>query len=108
MDWDAEAQTFITAGEKYTETVTAKAKTTVYYPADFGGVKWHDGSPSPAADVIYRIITQFDRAKEASAIYDISFVPDYESFLSLQGHAKVLSANPLVIEDLHRQHLPGC
>ncbi|RME51957.1 MAG: ABC transporter substrate-binding protein, partial [Caldilineae bacterium] len=34
VDWDATEQRFITAGEKYTETVTAKTKVTVYYPAD--------------------------------------------------------------------------
>jgi peptide/nickel transport system substrate-binding protein len=97
-DWDAATQKFITAGEKYTETMTAKAKVTVHYPADFGGVKWHDGSPFTAADVIYRFITQFDRAKEASPIFDASYVPDYESFMSTFKGMKVLSANPLVFE----------
>lgn len=97
-DWDAEAQKFITVGEKNAEPVTAKVKSTVYYGANFDGAKWHDGSPFTAGDVIYRIIMAFDPAKEASAIYDESYVADFESFMTSFKGVKVVSTDPLVIE----------
>jgi len=45
VDWDAANQKFITAAEKYTQTVETNTKVTVTYPKDmFQTVKWHDGS----------------------------------------------------------------
>ena len=35
VDWDAMNQMFITAGEKFTSTLTALSKITVTYPADY-------------------------------------------------------------------------
>ena len=71
VDWDPVAQTFITAGEKFTQTQTAKTKCTVYYPADlYKTVKWHDGSNFSAADVVMNMIITFDRAYTQSMIYD--------------------------------------
>ncbi len=99
VDWDAEAQKFITASEKYTETVKAARKSVVYYPADlYDKVKWHDGSAFSPADVVMSIILTFDRAKEASKIYDASAVPALESFLASFRGVKILSTKPLVIE----------
>ncbi len=71
MDWDATNQVFITAGEKYTSTLTAKSKVTVTYPADlFTTVTFHDGSPISVGDFIINMITTFDYGKPESANYD--------------------------------------
>ncbi|HEY80488.1 MAG TPA: ABC transporter substrate-binding protein [Caldilineae bacterium] len=105
VDWDAENQKFITAAEKYTETVTANIKSVVYYPEDlFSTVTWHDGSPISLGDFVMGMILQFDRAKEASAIYDEAVVPDVQSFLSHFKGVRILSTDPLVIETYDDQY----
>jgi len=99
VDWDATNQKFITAGEKYTETQTAKVKSVVYYPDDlFETVKWHDGSNLSAADFVMGMIMTFDTAKPESKIYDESRVSNLESFLSVFKGWRIVSTSPLVIE----------
>ncbi len=99
VDWDPVEQRFITAAEKYTETVTAKTKVTVYYPADlYEKVKWQDGSPFSVADVVMAMIMTFDRGKEESAIFDESAKPSLDSFLSHFKGVRIVSTDPLVIE----------
>ncbi len=99
VDWDATNQKFITAGEKYTETQTAKVKSVVYYPDDlFETVKWHDGSNLSAADFVMGMIMTFDNAKKESAIYDESRVSNLDSFLSVFKGWRIVSTSPLVIE----------
>ncbi|GIV74265.1 ABC transporter substrate-binding protein [Caldilinea sp.] len=99
VDWDAEKQVFITAAEAYTEPVKAVRKSVVYYPADlYDTVKWHDGSPFSAADVVLGMILTFDRAKEASPIFDSSAVAAFESFMAAFRGVRILSTDPLVIE----------
>lgn len=99
VDWDAEQQRFLTAGEVYTETVTALRKSIAYYPADlYSSLKWHDGSNFSIGDILMGMILTFDRAKEASPNYDASYVPDFESFMSSFKGVKIVSEDPLVIE----------
>jgi peptide/nickel transport system substrate-binding protein len=94
-DWDAETQMFIPAGDG----VTALRKTTVYYPADiFETVKWHNGSNLSLADFVMGIIMTFDRAKEASAIYDEQAVPNFLPFMENFKGMKIVSTDPLTIE----------
>lgn len=99
VDWNAETQTFITAGEKFTQTVTANVKSVVTYPADFfQTVTWHDGSPFSVADFMMYWIMQFDPAKEQSAIYDEAVVPNLEFFLENFRGFRVISTDPFVFE----------
>lgn len=99
VDWDPVNQKFITAGEKFTETLTAKVKVTVYYPADlFQKVKWHDGSPLSLGDFIMTMIMTFDRGKEGSPIYDEAAKSTLESFLEHFKGVRIVSTDPLVIE----------
>lgn len=99
VDWNAETQTFVTAGEFYTETTTAKLKTVATYPADlFETIKWHDGSPLSMGDMVMSLIMGFDQAKEASAIYDEVQVPALESFMSTFKGIKIASKSPLTVE----------
>ncbi len=98
VDWDAENQTFITAADKG-EPITARIKSVVYYPEDlYEKVTWHDGSPFDLADIVMGLIMTFDRGKEASAIFDESYQPDFESFLSVFKGVRIVSEQPLVIE----------
>lgn len=99
VDWDAEKQVFITAGEKFPEGSTALRKTTVYYPADlFETVKWHDGSNLSLADVVMTMIMTFDRAKPESPIYDEQAVPNYDAFMATFKGYRIASTDPLVVE----------
>jgi peptide/nickel transport system substrate-binding protein len=98
VDWDAEAQQFITAGEKFTETATANIKSTVYYPADLYELQWHDGSNFSIADVMMFAILTFDPSKEASPIYDEATVPAFDSFLESFRGFRIVQEDPLVIE----------
>ena len=99
VDWNGETQTFITAGEKFPEGVTAKAVTTVTYPADlFDKIKYHDGSPISVADFVLFMITQWDTCDPKSAIYDETNVPNCDTFKSHFKGVKIVSTNPLVIE----------
>jgi peptide/nickel transport system substrate-binding protein len=99
VDWDATTQTFVTADTKNPEGLTAKRKTTVYYPADlYQTVKWHDGSNFSIGDVVMGMIMTFDRAKAESAIYDEQAVPQYETFMSTFKGMKIVSADPLVVD----------
>jgi peptide/nickel transport system substrate-binding protein len=98
-DWDAEAQRFLTVSEVYTETQTALNKNVVTYPADlYDTVKWHDGSAFSIGDVIMGMILTFDRAKEASPVFDKSRVAAFNSFMSAFKGVKIVSEKPLVIE----------
>ena len=97
--WDAENQVFLTAAAVYTETQTAVYHSTVYYPENlYETVKWHDGSPFSAADVMMLMITTFDLANEASPYYDESLVPTLQSFLSAFKGFRIASVDPLVVE----------
>jgi peptide/nickel transport system substrate-binding protein len=99
VDWNAETQTFITAGEKFPEGLTALRKSVVSYPADFyAKTKWHDGSNFSAADFMMSWIMTFDRAKEASAIYDESSVSAFETFLSAFKGFRITSTDPFTFE----------
>jgi peptide/nickel transport system substrate-binding protein len=99
VDWDAENQVFITAGEKFPEGSTALRMTTQYYPADmFETVKWHDGSNLSSADIVMNMIMTFDRAKPESAIYDEQAVPAFDAFMQTFKGFKIVSTDPLVVE----------
>ena len=99
VDWDAETQEFVTAGEYYTETATALVKLTTTYPADlFETVKWHDGTPLSVGDMVMFLIMNFDQAKEASPIYDEAQVPSLDSFMSTFKGIRITSTDPLTVE----------
>ncbi|MCD6284402.1 MAG: ABC transporter substrate-binding protein [Anaerolineae bacterium] len=98
-DWDAESQTFITAGERFTETTTAKSKVVMYYEDDFfDTAKWHDGSPYTIGDFVMFMIMAFDQAKEASPVYDEAQVPNFNSFMAAFKGWRIVSEDPFVLE----------
>ncbi len=84
-DWDADAQTFITAAERAAADPDyiqeAVRKSVAYYPEGTFGVPLHDGSELSFADFLYYYILTFDRAKADSAIFDPSAAPGFTSFM---------------------------
>lgn len=99
VDWNAETQTFITAGEKYPEGLTALRKSVVTYPSSlFTDYKWHDGSTFSPADFIMWLIMQFDPGKEASPIFDEAAVSNLEFFLSNFKGVRITSTDPFTAE----------
>jgi peptide/nickel transport system substrate-binding protein len=99
VDWDPVNQKFITAGEKFTQTVTAKTKSVVYYPADmFQTVKWHDGSPVSVGDFVMNIITTFDYGKAESPNFDAALGDTLAAFADHFKGVRIVSTDPLVIE----------
>jgi peptide/nickel transport system substrate-binding protein len=98
-DWDAENQVFITAEERFEELPTAKTKVVMVYGDGFpGNTKWHDGSPFGVEDMIFGMIMVFDKAKEASAIYDEAEVASLDSFLSAFKGWRITSTDPVTVE----------
>ncbi|MBI4790022.1 MAG: ABC transporter substrate-binding protein [Chloroflexi bacterium] len=97
-DWDAEKQAFITAGERFTQTVTSKAKIVVNFDKGMFSTKWHDGSNLSLGDFIMSFIMGFDRAKEKSPIYDETTVSTFKSFMTFFKGARIVSKDPLTIE----------
>ncbi|MGB4595530.1 MAG: hypothetical protein WBI14_06455, partial [Anaerolineaceae bacterium] len=90
----------VAAEEAAARTVfTAKRKAVSVYPANVFEVnKWHDGSNVEMADLIMSWILTFDRAKEASAIYDEQAVPLYQVFMDGFRGLKITSTDPLTVE----------
>jgi len=100
VDWDAKAQKFITAAEKFPNGTTAKVKSVVTFPPDlFTTVKWHDGSPLSVADFIMPQIQFLDEASKDSKIYDPALEPYVQSFLPTFKGFRITSTNPLTIEN---------
>jgi peptide/nickel transport system substrate-binding protein len=98
IDWDAEEQRFVTVGEKHPEGLTANSKVVVRYPSELYDIKWHDGSSFSLADIVMSWILTFDLAKEESAVYDESQVPDLTSWQThLKGY-RIVQEDPLIIE----------
>jgi len=98
VDWDAAAQRFITAGEKFPEALTARTKVTIHYPPEFFATHWHNGSRMSLADCLLGFIMLFDRGKAESPIYDETDIRQAEALLHHFRGLKLISQNPLVFE----------
>ncbi len=99
VDWDATAQKFITAGEKFPEGLTAKRMSISYYPADlFETVKWHDGSNLSMADIMLQWAMTFDRGKPESKLYDEVYVANFDAFMATFKGLRFTSTDPLTFE----------
>jgi peptide/nickel transport system substrate-binding protein len=98
VDWDATNQVFITAAEKFTQTVTANQKTVVYYPEDLYQTAWHDGSPVSVADFVMDMIMTFEPGKPDSPIFDSSAEETVKAYLDAFRGVRITSIDPLVIE----------
>ncbi len=98
IDWDAENQIFQTVEDQYPDGLTARRKSVVYYPEELFDIQWHDGSKLSIADFVLSMILSFDRADEASKLFDHSQVPAFESFKRNFRGVRIASESPLIIE----------
>ncbi len=99
ISWDPKAQRFVTVGEKHPKGLTARTKVVVYFERSlFKKVQWHDGTALSMGDIMLGWILTFDRAMEASALFDESSVPGFESFERTFRGFRIVQEDPLVVE----------
>jgi len=97
--WDPETGEWITVGDYYTETQTAKRHVVYTYPADlFDTVYWHDGSQLSPADFLMGMVMTFAPGTEGSPVFDESQAAVLESFRSTFKGFKMTSTDPLTFE----------
>ena len=101
-DWDAVNQRFRTVRDRYgAGGTTTKTKSVSYYPEGIFDIQLHDGSTLSMGDFILYTILQFDRAKEASPIYDESAVGAYNGLMNHFKGVRFITDNPnygLIVE----------
>ncbi len=99
ISWDPKAQRFLTVREKYPQGLTARTKAVVYFERDlFKKAQWHDGTALSLGDIMLGWILTFDPAMEASAIFDASTVPAFQSFEQTFRGFRIVQEDPLVVE----------
>lgn len=106
IDWDPQADRFITVGEKHPDGLTARTRTRVRYEEGYLERKWHDGTRMSLADLVVPYIVQFVRADEASPLFDPSHVPEFETFQRHFRGLRIVSREPLVVEIYSDQIYP--
>ncbi|MBM3128863.1 MAG: ABC transporter substrate-binding protein [Chloroflexi bacterium] len=106
VDWNAEKQQFITAGEKFTQTVTARTKTVLHYDKNLFKNKIHDGSTLSIGDFVLGMIMTFDRPNDKSPLFDEAAVPAFRSFMTNFKGWKIISKDPLVVEAYNDTFFP--
>jgi len=100
-DWNAATQQFIPASTRFPGGTTALRKSVVYYPKDIFETPIHDGSTLSMGDFIIGAILTFDRAKQASPIYDPAAVASFNSFMTAFKGVKFITDDPnygLIVE----------
>jgi peptide/nickel transport system substrate-binding protein len=106
IGWDAAAGRFVTAAEKHPQGVTARTRTLIRYERDYLERRWHDGSQVSLADIVLPWILAFERADEASPLFDRSYVPAFEVFRRHFRGWRIVSRAPLAIEIYSDQIFP--
>jgi peptide/nickel transport system substrate-binding protein len=106
IDWDAQAERFITAGEKHPQGITARTRTRVRYEKGYLERRWHDGTQISLADMVLPWILTFERADERSRLYDPSYVPTFDVFKRHFRGWRIVSREPLEIEVYSDQIYP--
>ncbi|PSQ91370.1 MAG: hypothetical protein BRD57_04605 [Proteobacteria bacterium SW_6_67_9] len=107
VDWDAEAERFVTAHERHgDEPATARTRTRVRYETGYLEREWHDGTEMALADLVLPYILQFARADKASALFDASHVPTFETFDRHFKGWRIVEREPLVVEVYSDQIYP--
>lgn len=106
IDWDSNAQRFVTVGEKYPEGLSARTRVRVQYEDGFLDRTWHDGTRMSLADIVLPLILTFARADEDSPLFDVSHVPAFEVFQRQFRGWRIVSDEPLVMEVYNDQVFP--
>jgi peptide/nickel transport system substrate-binding protein len=98
IDWDVQAQRFVTVQEKHPNGLQARTKTVVRYVDDLMQRHWHDGTPQTLADFLLSVIITFERSAKDSAIFDAAAVPAFQTFAQYFRGFKIMQDNPLIVE----------
>ena len=101
-DWDPTTKQFITVRQKFgTGGTNAGTKSVSYYPKGIFEIPLHDGSTLSMGDFILYAILQFDRGKEASAMYDESYAEQFGGFMEGVKGVRFVTDHPdygLIVE----------
>lgn len=106
VGWDARAQRFVTAKEKYPQGVTARTRVRVRYEPEYFERRWHDGTRLSPADLVLPWILAFERADKASPLYDQAHAVSFEVFRKHFRGWRIVSRDPLVIDVWSDQIFP--
>ena len=98
IDWDAEAERFITVAERHPDGLQARSRVRITFEDGFLQRRWHDGSPLSLADLLLPLILTFDRADEASPLHDPAHRPAFDAFRHHFRGWRIVSERPLVVE----------
>ncbi|MDF1615386.1 ABC transporter substrate-binding protein [Desulfurivibrio alkaliphilus] len=98
IDWDAEAGRIITVGEKHQGGITARTRTTIRFEDDYLQRRWHDGSRVSVADLILPWILTFERADEASRLFDPGYLPRFQVYQRHFRGWRITDTAPLTVE----------
>jgi peptide/nickel transport system substrate-binding protein len=106
IDWDSGENRFVTVGEKHADGLTARTRTIVRYEDGYLERRWHDGTQVSLADMVLPWILTFDRADEASRLFDVAHVPTFEVFQRHFRGWRIVSRDPLTVEIYSDQIYP--
>jgi peptide/nickel transport system substrate-binding protein len=106
IDWDSGRNRFVTVGEKHPGGLTARTRTVVQFEDGYLERRWHDGTQMSLADMILPWILTFERADEASRLFDVAHVPTFEVFQRHFRGWRIVSRAPLTVEIYSDQVYP--
>jgi peptide/nickel transport system substrate-binding protein len=106
LDWNSAERRFVSVGERHRQGLTARTRTVVRYEPGYLERRWHDGSQVSLADMILPWILSFERADEASRLFDPAHVPTFEVFQRHFRGWRIVSQDPLTVEIYSDQIYP--
>ena len=106
IDWDAEAGTIRTVGDKHEDGLTARSRTRLIYEDGYLERRWHDGSQVSLADLVLPWILNFARADEESPLFDPSHLPTFEVYQRNFRGWRITDTDPLTVEVYSDQVYP--
>jgi len=93
--WDVKEQRWITAGEAGVKAALAEIR--VSFGDIIGKLRYHDGTTFNIADFLIPYILYFERASNASPLYDEGWVPFFEYWRRQFIALKIISERPFTV-----------
>lgn len=94
--WDPVEQRWITAGEAGVRAALARVR--VNFGDIVGKLRYHDGSTFNIADFLLPYILNFERANNASPLYDEGWIPGFTTWRQQFVALKIVSEKPFVVD----------